>query len=205
MTAQTAVDWQRGTQTARSRTGTDHLPGDWAMWAFILAELAVFAALLVSLAVARRLEPAVFAAGLEQMHPRAGLANTLALLCGSYLVARGIATATHRGSRACAGWFMGGVAAGGVYLAIKLTEYVDLVGAGYNLRTDTFFFFYFFVTFFHFMHVVLGMIVLTAVAARARRGDYDDDGLRAPESAASYWHMVDLVWLVLFPLLYVLP
>ncbi|WP_435105054.1 cytochrome c oxidase subunit 3 [Arhodomonas sp. AD133] len=205
MTTRTAVHWQRGTQTAHTRAGTDHVPGDWAMWAFVLAELAVFAALLVSLGVARRLEPAVFAAGLEQMHPRAGLANTLALLCGSYLVARGIAAATDRGPRACTGWFMAGTTAGGVYLAIKLGEYADLVGAGYNLRTDTFFFFYFFVTFFHFMHVVLGMIVLAAVAVRARRGGYDDDGLRAPESAASYWHMVDLVWLVLFPLLYVLP
>ena len=76
-----------------------------------------------------------------------------------------------------------------------------------NLRTDTFYFFYFFTTFFHLAHVLLGMVIVLYVARRHRSGVYTEPGqaLSAAESAASYWHMVDLVWLVLFPLLYVLP
>jgi nitric oxide reductase NorE protein len=68
--------------------------------------------------------------------------------------------------------------------------------------------FYFFLTFFHFMHVVLGQIILVVLAVKANRGDYNSDSngddMNGMESGASYWHMVDLVWLVLFPMLYVL-
>ncbi|MQM39797.1 Cytochrome c oxidase subunit 3 [wastewater metagenome] len=187
------------------RTGAYAVPGDLAMWWFILAELAVFGALLASLIVAGALAPEVFAAGRAGLHPLAGLANTVMLLTGSYLVARGIDAAAVDGPRRCAPWFLAATLTGTGYVAVKLGEYADLVAAGYNLRTSTFHFFYFFTTVFHLMHVVLGMIVLVAVARRCRRGDYDTEGLRAPESAASYWHMVDLVWLALFPLLYVLP
>src|SRR5690606_41288661 len=88
-----------------------------------------------------------------------------------------------------------------------LSEYALLFGAGYNLRTDTFYFIYFFTTFFHMAHVLIGMVILLVVARRYRTGQYPnaDKARMAGESAASYWHMVDLVWLVLFLLLYVLP
>ncbi|WBU40583.1 MULTISPECIES: cytochrome c oxidase subunit 3 [Marinobacter] len=59
-------------------------------------------------------------------------------------------------------------------------------------------------TFFHFMHVVLGQIVLVVLAVKVKKGEYNGDDMNGMESGASYWHMVDLVWLVLFPMLYVL-
>ncbi|WP_440995457.1 cytochrome c oxidase subunit 3 [Arhodomonas sp. SL1] len=184
---------------------TSWYPGDLAMWFFILAELAVFGALLVSIAVAARLAPGEFATGRAALHPLAGLANTAALLTGSYWVARGIRAARRGRVRDCTPWLLAGAGSGAVYAVIKIAEWAELALAGYTLRSGTFHFFYFFTTVFHFLHVLLGMIVLFAVAWRARSGAYDREGLRAPESAASYWHMVDLVWLVLFPLLYVLP
>lgn len=183
------------------------LPGDLAMWCFILAELAVFALLLGSMAYVRGRWPEMFSAGVATLHPVAGLINTLALLTGSYWVALGVA-AMHRGQSAhVAWWFRAGAASGLLYLIIKTVEYQQMFSAGYTLRTNTFYFFYFFTTFFHLMHVVLGMIVLLVVAARFQRGIYSSPDTRqmAAESAASYWHMVDLVWLMLFPLLYVLP
>src|SRR5690606_41291813 len=93
------------------------------------------------------------------------------------------------------------------YATIHLCEYALLFGAGYNLRTDTSYFFYFFTTCYHLAHVLIGMVILLVVARRYRTGQYPnaDKARMAGESAASYWHMVDLVWLVLFPLLYVLP
>lgn len=98
----------------------------------------------------------------------------------------------------------GAIAASSIYTFGKLWEYVELYGSGYNLGTDTFFMFYFFLTFFHFMHVVLGQIILVVLAVKVRNGDYNGDDMNGMESGASYWHMVDLVWLVLFPMLYVL-
>ena len=59
-------------------------------------------------------------------------------------------------------------------------------------------------TFFHFMHVIVGMIILAAVLVKARKGGYSATEYAGVETGASYWHMVDLVWIVLFPLVYVI-
>jgi nitric oxide reductase NorE protein len=64
--------------------------------------------------------------------------------------------------------------------------------------------FYLSLTFFHFMHVIMGMVILGAVALKARRGGYSAAQHTGVETGASYWHMVDLVWLILFPLVYVM-
>lgn len=183
--------------------GLQQLPGDIAVWLFIFAELAVFGIMLIGFAVARSLDPATFHAGRELLHPWIGLLNTVALITSSYLVA----TAVHQFRDRLCGvqwrlWLA--VAISCIYTAGKLYEYVDLYGQGYNLGTDTFFMFYFFLTFFHFMHVMLGQIVLMVLAVKIGNGDYDGSDMNGMESGACYWHMVDLVWLVMFPMLYVL-
>lgn len=179
------------------------LPGDIAVWIFIFAELAVFGILFVGFAVARSLDPATFEAGRAVLHPLIGLLNTASLITASYLVATAVYQLRHR--RAGVQWRLWlAVAVSGIYIVGKLYEYVDLYGQGYNLSTNTFFMFYFFLTFFHFMHVILGQIILVVLAVKVGKGDYDGSDMNGMESGASYWHMVDLVWLVLFPMIYVL-
>ena len=73
-----------------------------------------------------------------------------------------------------------------------------------SLSTNTFYMFYLSLTVFHFMHVILGMVILVAVALKAGRGGYSAREYTGVETGASYWHMVDLVWLILFPLVYVM-
>ncbi|WP_273207500.1 cytochrome c oxidase subunit 3 [Marinobacter subterrani] len=180
-----------------------HLPGDLAVWFFICAELAVFGILFIGFGVARSLDPATFHAGRQALHPWTGLLNTIGLITASYLVA----TAVHRLRNRQAGvtvLLWAAVGASSIYSIGKLWEYAALYGNGFNLGTNTFWMFYFFLTFFHFMHVVLGQIILVVLAVKVRRGDYNGDDMNGMESGASYWHMVDLVWLVLFPMLYVL-
>ena len=180
-----------------------HLPGDLAVWFFIFAELAVFGILFIGFGVARSLDPDTFASGREALHPWTGLINTFGLITASYLVAVSVHRLRHRQTRVAL-LLWGAIAASSIYTFGKLWEYVELYGSGYNLGTDTFFMFYFFLTFFHFMHVVLGQIILVVLAVKVKKGDYNGDDMNGMESGASYWHMVDLVWLVLFPMLYVL-
>ncbi|WGK60579.1 cytochrome c oxidase subunit 3 [Halopseudomonas sp. SMJS2] len=192
---------------ADKQVPTRHLPGDLAMWCFILAELLAFLLLLGSMAFARGHWNEMFSAGIATLHPEAGLVNTLILLTGSYFAANAVKRTAAGDQRALSRGFILAALCGLAYVAIKITEYGILFGDGYNLRTDTFYFFYFFTTFFHMAHVLIGMAILLVVAQRSRAGHYaNQEKVRmAGESAASYWHMVDLVWLVLFPLLYVLP
>ncbi len=179
------------------------LPGDIAVWMFIFAELAVFGIMLIGFAVARSLDPATFHAGRDLLHPWIGLLNTAALITSSYLVATAVHQLRHRHSGVQWRLWLA-VAVSCIYTVGKLYEYVDLYSQGYNLGTDTFFMFYFFLTFFHFMHVILGQIVLIVLAVKIGNGDYDGSDMNGMESGASYWHMVDLVWLVMFPVLYVM-
>lgn len=184
-----------------------HLPGDLAVWFFIFAELAVFGILFISFGVARSFDPDTFASVRQVLHPWTGLINTVGLITASYLVATAVHRLRKRQTHVTL-LLTGAIAASTVYTFGKLWEYADLYSNGYNLGTDTFFMFYFFLTFFHFMHVVLGQIILVVLAVKANRGDYNSDSngddMNGMESGASYWHMVDLVWLVLFPMLYVL-
>ncbi|GHD50288.1 nitric oxide reductase NorE protein [Marinobacter persicus] len=180
-----------------------HLPGDIAVWFFIFAELAVFGILFIGFGVARSLDPDTFSAGRAALHPWTGLINTIGLITASYLVALSVHRLRERRT-GTALLLWGAIAASAIYTFGKLWEYANLYANGYNLGTDTFFMFYFFLTFFHFMHVVLGQIILVVLAVKVKKGDYNGDDMNGMESGASYWHMVDLVWLVLFPMLYVL-
>ena len=179
------------------------LPGDIAAWLFIFAELTVFGILFIGSAVARSLDPATFHNGRLALHPWIGLINTMALISASYLVATAVHGIRQGRSRAHLRLWLA-IAVSGIYVLGKLAEYQDLYSLGYHLGSNTFFMFYFFLTFFHFMHVILGLIILAVLAIRTGRGEYSGSNMSAVESGACYWHMVDLVWLLLFPMVYVL-
>ncbi len=180
------------------------LPGDLAMWFFIMAELLAFGVFFISYAFTRAHHVELFNATQATLNRVSGAINTLVLITGSYFVVRAVEAIRHGHGVVCARWLWAGVASGAVFAVVKLFEFADKIGAGINLSTNTFYMFYLSLTFFHFLHVLLGMIILAACAIKAQRGGYSDTDHAGVETGASYWHMVDLVWIVLFPLVYVL-
>lgn len=181
-----------------------HPPGDLAIWIFILAELLVFAVFFLAYAWTRHANVELFNEYQLTLDRRAGLINTIALLTSSYCVVRAAAAVRLDRTRACAHWLVAALVLGGVFVVVKLAEYHHHFEQGVALSTNTFYMFYLSLTFFHFMHVVMGMVILAAVAAKAWRGGYSATDHVGVETGGSYWHMVDLVWLILFPLVYVM-
>jgi nitric oxide reductase NorE protein len=179
-------------------------PGDLAIWIFILAELLVFAAFFAAYAFTRMQHVELFNQYQQQLDRRAALINTLALITSSYFVVRAVAAIRTDNRQSCINWLLGALGMGLVFLLVKGAEYAHHFGQGINLSTNTFYMFYLSLTFFHFMHVIMGMVILGAVALFARQGRYNAREHTGVESGASYWHMVDLVWLILFPLVYVM-
>jgi nitric oxide reductase NorE protein len=179
-------------------------PGDLAIWIFILAELSVFAVFFASYAFTRMGNPELFDTYQQTLDRRAALINTLALITSSYFVVRSVAAIRSADSRACVRWLLAAIAMGLLFLVVKSVEYAHHLGEGINLSTNTFYMFYLSLTFFHFMHVILGMVILAAVAIKANASGYSAAEHTGVETGASYWHMVDLVWLILFPLVYVM-
>jgi nitric oxide reductase NorE protein len=189
-------------ETATSSQG--YLPGDLAMWFFILAELSVFAILILTFAVTQALKPEMFSESRQLLSNPTGLAMTLSLLTAGLFAA--LAQEQVRQSRARCGavFLLAALLAASVYVVLKLTEYRHLLASGLGLEHNTFFTLYWILTGFHFLHVLLGMLILGWLAERCRRGLYDANNRSGFESGVLYWHMVDLIWVVLFPLVYVL-
>jgi nitric oxide reductase NorE protein len=105
---------------------------------------------------------------------------------------------------ALAAGLLGGAVCGLLFLGAKALEYQGKAAAGYDLSTDTFFMFYYLLTGFHVLHVLAAVLMLLAIALQARDGRWSRGQAHAPETVAAFWHMVDLMWIVLFPLVYVL-
>ncbi len=179
-------------------------PGDLAVWIFILAELAVFAIFFAAYAFTRMQHVVLFDQYQATLDRNAALLNTLALITASYFVVRAVAAIREGRAEGCRRWLWAAIGMGVLFLVIKSTEYAHHLGEGVRLSSNTFYMFYLSLTFFHFMHVILGVIVLLVLAVRVGRGRYDAREHTDVESGASYWHMVDLVWLILFPLVYVM-
>lgn len=174
------------------------------MWCFIFAELLVFGIFFVVYALTRANNVELFNASQQELDRVSGVINTVLLITSSYFVVRAVETIRHGDNQRCARWLGAAMICGAGFLVLKMVEFAAKVEAGISMSTNTFYMFYLFLGFFHFMHVVLGMVILGANALKARRGGYSAQDHAGVETGASYWHMVDLVWIVLFPLIYIL-
>ncbi|WP_245942480.1 cytochrome c oxidase subunit 3 family protein [Candidatus Colwellia aromaticivorans] len=180
------------------------LPGDLAMWFFILAELTVFAILFIGFAVSEQLNAEMFIEGKAKLHQISGLINTLTLITSSFFVALAL-NAMHKGDgKKSAKLLVIAKLVASVYIAVKVWEYMSLFDQNIDIETNTFFTLYFMITFFHLMHVLLGMVILIFIAMKAANNEYNASNISGYESGASYWHMVDMLWIILFPLIYVI-
>ena len=180
------------------------LPGDFAIWIFIYAELLVFGIFFLAYAFARAQNVELFNEYQQTLNRETGAINTLLLITSSYFVVMAVNAIRRNAARRCSQWLMLAILGGAVFVVVKMSEFVAKYADGINLSTNTFYMFYLSLTFFHFMHVLMGMVILAAVAVKAYRGGYSAQDHTGVETGASYWHMVDLVWIVLFPLVYVL-
>jgi nitric oxide reductase NorE protein len=172
----------------------DSLPGHLMMWVLIFSELVAFAALLGGFSIARMVNRAVFDAGQAQLDPMLAGVNTFVLVLSGWFAARGTAAAHAGSARAARLWLFGAIALGAGFIALKFVEYADDLARGLDVETSPFFTLYFLLTGFHLLHVALGIVILAVVGWRARASDV--------ETGAAFWHMVDLVWLLIFPIVY---
>ncbi|WP_019646509.1 cytochrome c oxidase subunit 3 family protein [Novispirillum itersonii] len=170
------------------------LPGNPLMWILILSELAVFGAFLIGFTGARIADPGGFADSQALLSRVDGGLNTLVLITSGWMAALA-GRASHDGrQRACRGWLLAALALGAVFLAVKAVEYSGKAALGIGLETNTFFTLYYLITGFHALHVVLGMVILGIGIWRPARDTV--------ETGTAFWHMVDLIWVLVYPVIY---
>ena len=130
-----------------------------------------------------------------------GSLNTMVLLTSGFCMAAAVHYLKQQNRPAGLTFSLGAMAMGFTFLALKFTEYADKLSQGLGLEENMFFTFYWLLTGFHFIHVVVGLAILALVLAPFFR---NKPGASVPdlEAGAAFWHMCDLIWLLLFPALY---
>jgi nitric oxide reductase NorE protein len=181
-----------------------HIPGEAGIWIFILGDMAVFAVLFGTFLVYRSKDVELFDSSQLHLNTTFGLINTLLLLVSSMLVVLAVSTVRRGTPRPAPLLIAGAIACGLAFSMLKVVEYVDKIDAGITPQTNTFYMFYFLLTGLHWFHLLLGLAVLTYLLASARRKRHDARQLAWFEGGGCFWHMVDLLWIVLFPLIYLL-
>jgi nitric oxide reductase NorE protein len=180
------------------------LPGVDGVWVFIGADSVIFAILFMSFMQDRLKNPAIFEASRQTLNMNLGGIDTLILLTSSWSVALAVQAMKRDQIDREPRLLLGGAVTGLMFVASKSIEYFEKFTHGITPGTNPFYMWYFTLTGIHLIHVVVGTSLLTYLWVRSRRGTYDHLHKAVPESVASYWHLVDLVWIVLFPLLYLM-
>lgn len=184
------------TPTGEPRGAFDDMPGDLMMWILIVSELLVFGAGLLAFMAVRATDPAGFAEAQSHLHRMGAGINTLVLVTSGWLAALGLRAAEAGKTARLRGLLVLASALGVLFLILKAGEYRDLFAAGIDFETHAFFTFHLLLTGFHAAHVAAGILLLGLVGWIATP--------RAVEAGAAFWHMVDLVWVLLFPVVYLL-
>jgi nitric oxide reductase NorE protein len=180
--------------------GARRIPGEAGLWVLIGGDLAAFSAFFLVFAYYRGLDPALFQSGHAQLDHGIGLANTLILLTSSLFVALGTVR-VRDGREGAAFWLRLAVLCGGLFAALKIVEYGQKIAAGITPLTSDFFMYYFAFTGVHLLHVVIGSGALVFAIGVSRR-KASASRTMIVECAAIFWHLVDLLWIVLFALFY---
>ena len=187
-----------GTPSATAR----RVPGEQGTWVFLFGDMLVFAVFFATFMVERSKAPAVFDAARTTLHIDVGLVNTVVLLTSSLFVVVAIG-AIRTGARGTAARALTvAIGCGVIFVALKVFEYVTLAQAGHGPGANHFYLYYFILTGLHLLHVCLGIVVLVLMLTQTRRTNLSATRLAVIEGGGCFWHLVDLLWIVLFPLLY---
>lgn len=181
-----------------------HLPGEAGIWLFIFGDMMLFSLFFVTFLFYRRQSIELFQASQAHLNQALGALNTLFMLSSSWLVAMAVHAARRNMGKVTPLCFALGFLCGFGFAVVKFFEYGEKIGAGITISSNDFYMYYYMFTGIHFMHVLIGMGVLAFMTRYSWSGGFDARKIGNFESGASFWHVVDLLWIVLFALLYLI-
>jgi cytochrome c oxidase subunit 3 len=174
------------------------------IWTFLATEVLLFGGLFTAYIVFRLKFPQMFHEDHVHLNRVLGAVNTIVLICSSLTVALGIAAIRKGKQRLLKLYLSLTILLAAAFLGIKYVEWTEKFAHGLFPGTDVFFSLYFVMTGLHGLHVLAGMLVLGGVLVLASRGKFSEHYSTPVEISGLYWHFVDLVWIYLFPLFYLI-
>jgi len=179
-------------------------PGGILIWIIVFVEILTFAAVLSAFIYQRIHQPEMFNSSQNLLNKTVGTINTLILLTSGYFMAeslhklkKGKDSSSLRNLRVT-------LVLGVAFVVLKGFEYSLKIHHGIGLEYNTFFTYYWLLTGFHLIHVLVGLILLSYIYFKIKDGYYSASNLEDVETGAVFWHMCDLIWMLLFPTIYLL-
>jgi cytochrome c oxidase subunit 3 len=186
------------------------------MWAFLATEVLFFGGMFAAYIVYRSLFRRAFEGASNLLDIKLGAFNTAVLILSSLTMAMAVWAASQGRKKLIILFLVLTIALGSVFLGVKVVEYKQkfehhevpgphfVVPEGLPRQAEIFFSLYFCMTGLHALHMIVGVGLLTWLILRARRGDFTVEYNSPVELTGLYWHFVDIIWIFLFPLLYLL-
>lgn len=203
MSAPVAVGDSSRARERRAESRGKPIPGEPGIWVLLFGDMMVFTVLFGVYLHARGNDRALFARSQDALNRDFGAINTLVLLTSSLLVVFAVRAARSPAHRALASRLLfAGFAVGCCFVVIKVLEYHEKIVAGITPSTNEFYMYYFVLTGLHLAHVMIGLAVLLVLSRIARNPEPSRTQLAFIEGGGCFWHMVDLLWIVIFPLLF---
>ncbi len=189
--------------THRRRIG-GHVPGEAELWIFIMGDLTVFGVFFAVWGWNYARNPAMFELGRASMSQSIGLTETLTLISSSAAVVTALTHARWKQWSRAYAWYFAAIGFGAVFVILKALEYGRHLSTGLDPLAGEFFMYYFVFTGIHLLHVLVGLLGLSAAARSMRPRATRRYGVALLEGIGVYWHMVDVLWVVLFSLIYLI-
>ena len=186
------------------------------MWIFLVTEILMFGGLFVAYIIYRSWHPDLFYLAAKELDTALGATNTVVLIASSLTIALAIRAVQLDKIKAAINYMAATVALAGTFMVIKYFEYTDKFakgiypGAGYTYdgiahdMAANFFSIYYMMTGLHGIHVVIGMGLITWMIIKAKKGAVHSGYYTPVENTGLFWHLVDIIWIFLFPLLYLI-
>ena len=182
--------------------GERRIPGEPGVWIFLFGDMIVFGIFFATFMYQRSLAPELFDESRRTLSLGIGVTNTLVLLTSSLFVVTAI-RAIRSSERLAARWLLvGALVCGLAFVGLKAIEYTAKVNEGHTTNANALYLYYFILTGLHLFHVLIGIAVLAVLLTQAGRVELSATRMALVEGGACFWHLVDLLWIVLFPLLY---
>lgn len=178
-------------------------PGGILLWIIIFLELITFGMGLISFAFYSNEDPMLFHTSRLTLNKTYGIINTLLLLTSGFFMAEAVKNVKQTNLKKASFYIKLTQLGGFLFIVLKATEYYQKANAGIGLSTNLFYTYYWLLTAFHLVHVIVGLVILMIVFAGISKNKTTVN-LENIESGAAFWHMCDLIWLLIFPVFYLL-
>jgi nitric oxide reductase NorE protein len=175
------------------------------IWMFIIGDMTIFGLFFSTYAYYRALDIEGFRQAQSHLNQNFGLLNTLILLLSSVFVVLALAAIRTHKIKLARIQLSAAALCGLGFIAVKFFEYSEKIKQGYTLVSNDFFMYYYIFTGIHLLHLIIGLAVLLFMIIHlGQKKPNNTSEINIYEGGACYWHMVDLLWIVLFPLFYLL-